>query len=673
MSEGPEIVTDLPYEVEVREHVLVEMGDGVSVSLKLWLPVAAGPVPAVLEAMPYRKDDVALADDHVRMAYVAGHGYACARMDLRGSGSSEGVLTGEYHPQEQQDIADVIAWLAEQPWCTGAVGMTGMSWSGCNTLHLAARRPPALKAAISVYSSDDHYGNDVHYMGGAVLAFYLAVWGHVMLSFNARTPDPAVVGDAWRELWLERLEANLPFSFERVGHQRRDPYWERFSVRDDPGALEVPMLVVGGWSDAYTESALRLVRDLPGLRRGIIGPWGHTWPERAVPGPSIGFLQETVRWWDRWLKDVPNGVEDEPLLRWFAQDTAEPRADLTWREGRWYGTDDVPAPGSGSAWYLTGAGLDADAPGDGRTVSHSSPLTLGASAGSWLPYGTLTDLPTDQREDDAVSLSFDSPALTEDTVVFGEPALDLVISADRPVATVVARLCAVAPDGTSSLVSRGVLNLTHRDGHTAPEPLEPGREYRVRVPLGGAGERIPAGHRLRVALSTQYWPWIWPAPETPEITVRLGEGSRLLLPTTVPDASTTVSFGPPQIAAPPTIESLRAHRPEMTPGFDEATGRHTFRLVRDLNGDQVFPSGLRYSDEERCDFSVLPDDPLSASVDMDRTIRVGRGEWRTRIRIRTRMAGTAKEFALWSAVTAWEGDAEVFSREYERTVERDHV
>ncbi|ROO86255.1 hypothetical protein EDD29_3818 [Actinocorallia herbida] len=672
MSEEPEIITGLPYEVEVREHVPVEMGDGVSVSLKLWLPVGAGPVPAVLEAMPYRKDDVALSDDHVRMAYVAGHGYACARMDLRGSGNSEGVLLGEYHPQEQEDIAEVIGWLAAQTWCTGAVGMTGMSWSGCNTLHLAARRPPALKAAISVYSADDHYGNDIHYMGGAVLAFYLAVWGHVMLSFNARTPDPAVVGDAWRAMWLERLEANVPFSFERIGHQRRDAYWSRFSVRDDPGAIEVPMLVVGGWSDAYTDSALRLVRDLPGVRRGIIGPWGHTWPERAVPGPSIGFLQETVRWWDRWLKDVPNGVENEPLLRWFAQDTAEPRADLTSRGGRWYGTDEVPSPGAGSAWYLTEAGLDPVAPGDGRTVSHSSALTLGASAGSWLPYGTLTDLPTDQREDDALSLSFDSAVLAEDTIVFGEPVLDLVVSADRPVATVVARLCAVAPDGASSLVARGVLNLTHRDGHAAPEPLEPGREYRVRVPLSGVGERIPAGHRLRVALSTQYWPWIWPAPETPTLGVRLGEGSRLLLPTTVPDDA-PVSFGPPRIAAPPPVSSLRAHEPEMTPGFDPESGRRTFRLVRDLNGDRVFPSGLRYADDERCDFSIHPDDPLSASVDLDRTIRIGRADWRTRIRVRTRMTSTATEFTLWSSVTAWEGDHEIFTRDYTHTTGRDHV
>ncbi|MDX6742306.1 CocE/NonD family hydrolase [Actinocorallia sp. A-T 12471] len=675
MSDGPEIVTDLPHEVEIREHVLVKMRDGVAVSLKLWLPAdaEAAPVPAVLEAMPYRKDDVALADDHVRMAYVAGHGYTCARMDLRGSGNSEGVLTGEYHPQEQEDIAEVIAWLADQPWCSGEVGLTGMSWSGCNTLHVAARRPPALRAAVSVYSSDDHYGNDIHYMGGAVLAFYLAVWGHVMLSFNARTPDPAVVGDAWRALWLERLAANAPFSAERIGHQRRDAYWTRFSVRDDPAAIEVPTLVVGGWADAYTESALRLLRDLPGTRRGIVGPWGHTWPERAVPGPSIGFLQETVRWWDRWLKGVRNGVENEPLLRWFAQDTAEPRADLTERTGRWHAAAAVPAPGSGDAWHLTASGLDPDGPGDGGTVAHSSPLTLGSTAGSWLPYGTLTDLPTDQRADDALSLTFDSRPLAEDTVIFGEPALDLVVSSDKPVATVIARLCAVAPDGTSSLVSRGVLNLTHRDGHAEPAPLEPGREYRVRVPLGGVGERVPAGHRLRVAVSTQYWPWIWPAPELPTVTVRLAEGSRLLLPTTTPDPSDDVAFGPPQTAAPPPVTSLREHRPEMTPGYDPETGRHTFRLVRDLNGDRVFPSGLRYADDELCDFAIREGDPLSASVEMDRTIRIERGDWRTRVRIRTRMTGTATEFHLRSRVTAWEGDAEVFDREYTRTAERDNV
>lgn len=675
MTTSPVVRHDLLQGVRVLDDVRVVLSDGVAVSLKIWLPEDAetAPVPAVLEAMPYRKDDVMLVDDAARMGYVAGHGYACIRMDLRGSGSSEGVLLGEYHPQEHEDIAEVIAWAAAQPWCDGAVGLTGMSWSGCNTLHLAARRPPALKAIVSVYSTDDHYDNDIHYMGGAVLAFYLAVWGHVMLSFNTRPGDPQVMGDAWRENWLERLEANVPFSQERLEHQRRDSYWARTAVREDPADIECPALIVGGWADAYTDSVFRLLDGIPGVRRGIIGPWGHTWPERAVPGPSIGFLQETVRWWDRWLKGIENGVDDEPLLRYFVQDVAEPRPDLELRSGVWQSADRLPTlERDGEDLWLSSAGLALEPDRVETSVGHSSPLTLGATAGSWLPYGTLTDLPGDQRDDDVQSLTFDSAPLTDDLTIFGQPQVVLAVSSDQPDALIVARLCAVAPDGTSSLITRGALNLTHRDSHAEPAPLEPGTVYRVAVDLKAVAERVPRGHRLRVAISTQYWPWLWPSPKRPVIHVVLGAESRLRLPTTDVHAS-IVSFGPAEIAPVPEVEKLRDHHPEMTPSIDAVTGWHRFVLVRDLSGGSRFPSGLEHHDEERCEFLIDPADPLSARVEMVRQIRLGRGSWQTSTQIETTMSCTATHFELESTVRAGEGDEQVFERSYHAVVGRDHV
>lgn len=675
MTTSPVVRHDLVEGIRVLDDVRVVLSDGVAVSLKIWLPEGAEdhPVPGVLEAMPYRKDDVMLVDDAARMGYVAGHGYACVRMDLRGSGNSEGVLLGEYHPQEQVDIAEVIAWIAEQPWCDGGVGLTGMSWSGCNTLHMAARRPPALKAIISVYSTDDHYDNDIHYMGGAVLAFYLAVWGHVMLSFNTRPGDPEVMGEAWRKNWHERLEANLPFSEERLSHQRRDPYWERTAVRENPADIECPALIVGGWSDAYTDSVFRLLDGIPGVRQGIIGPWGHTWPERAVPGPSIGFLQENVRWWDRWLKGIENHVEDEPLLRYFVQDVAEPRADLDLRSGAWQGTDRLPTlDRDGEDLWLSSSGLALEPDPVATTVAHSSPLTLGATAGSWLPYGTLTDLPTDQRDDDAQSLTFDSGPLRDDLTIFGQPQVVLAVSSDQPDALVVARLCAVAPDGTSSLITRGALNLTHRDSHVVPSALEPGTSYEIAVDLKAVAERVPRGHSLRLAISTQYWPWLWPSPKQPVITVSLGEVSRLRLPTTELHAS-DVSFGPAEIAPVPEVEKLREHRPEMTASVDPESGLHTFVLVRDLSGASRFPSGLVHVDDERCEFSIHPDDPWSARAEMVRTIQLGRGAWQTSSQIRTVMSCTAADFQLESSVRAFEGDEQIFERSYHKTVGRDHV
>jgi len=569
----PLIRTDLDDLVRPVEQLSIPLSDGTLLAARLWLPADAEqlPVPAVLEAIPYRQADVTLVDDAVRFGYVAAHGYACLRVDLRGSGNSQGVLPDEYDPAEQVDLLEVIAWIAEQDWCTGAVGMTGISWSGFNSLQLAAHRPPALKAIITVCSTDDRYDNDVHYMGGAVLAFYLVVWAHVMLGFNARPPHPEAVGEDWTKLWMQRLEGNVFLAERWLEHQRRDEYWAQGSVIEDYSRIQVPVLAVGGWADAYTDAVLRLTDGLPGVARGIVGPWGHTWPERGFPGPAIGFLQENVRWWDRWLKGIDTGVENDPRLRYWLMDPVAPRPDLPERPGRWFGTDVVPtAQRSARTWWLGADGLGEREPQPGLCVRHCSPLTLGADAGSWLPYGNPTDLPPDQAGEDAAAATFDSPPLADDFDLVGGPLLELDVACDRPVATVTARLCAVDEAGVSQLLTRGVLNLTHREGHDRPVALEPGRSYRVTIPLKAIAQRVRAGQRIRLALSTSYWPWLWPAPELATITVT---GGRLVLPFDE-NASPDIGFAQPEIASGPVVEQLRERHPVVGEQIDPATGEH---------------------------------------------------------------------------------------------------
>jgi putative CocE/NonD family hydrolase len=671
----------------VVEHLLIPLSDGTRLAARMWLPAdrAELPVPAVLEAIPYRKGDVTAVDDAVRFGYVAAHGYACLRVDLRGSGDSEGVLPDEYDPAEQADLIEVIAWIAEQDWCTGAVGMTGISWSGFNSLQVAAHRPPALKAIITVCSTDDRYDNDVHYMGGAVLAFYLVVWAHVMLGFNARPPDPAAVGEDWRKLWRQRLEGNTFLAERWLRHQLRDDYWRQGSVIEDYSRITCPVLAVGGWADAYTDAVYRLADGLRGAAGGaggaggpvkaIVGPWGHTWPERGFPGPAIGFLQENVRWWDQWLKGIDTGVKDEPLLRYWLQETIHPRPDLPERPGRWVAARTVPRVDRAAAvYYLTADGLGAE-PGEPGRHEHRSVESIGAAAGSWLPYGNPTDLPPDQAEEDAGSLCFDSPTLTEPLDVAGAPELELDVSADKAVAIVMVRLCALGPDGVSALLTRGALNLTHRDGHDVAVPLEPGTSYRVRIPLKAVAQTIPAGHRIRVAISTNYWPWLWPAPSPATITVTSGAGSRLRLPVADPaDADLpTPTFEPAEIAPGPHVEHLRERHPEVRAEVDPETGEHVFHLTRDLTGRQRFGSGLIYADDEGCVFRIRDGDPLSARVELARTTEVSAPGWHTSVSVWSTMTCTAETFVVSSRLEAREDGEVVFAREYGDTFRRDHA
>jgi hypothetical protein len=657
----PTVRADLPYQVRMVNNLWIPLSDGTRLAARAWLPVIpnGSVVPAILEAIPYRKSDITVVDDSVRHGYFAGYGYASIRLDLRGSGDSSGVLLDEYHPQEQADICEVIAWLAAQEWCSGSVGMIGISWSGFNGLQVAACRPPALKAVVTVCSTDDRYDNDVHYMGGSVLAFYMLVWAAVMLQFNARPPDPDVVGPQWRQEWLRRLEGNVFLGETWMAHQRRDDYWRQGSVCEDYSRISCPVLAVGGWADAYTDAILRLMDGLPGVRRAIIGPWGHTWPERGVPGPSIGFLQECLRWWDRWLKGIDTGVESEPLIRYWMQDPVPPLPNLSERPGRWVAASSVPGS---HARTLSLADLTPE-----TELDVLSPLTVGAAAGSWLPYGNPTDLPGDQRDDDLGSLVFDSEPLDRALAVFGQPAAELTVSADRPQALLVARLCHVAPDGESVLITRGALNLTHRDGHADPYPLEPGRRYAVRIPMKATASVIPAGHRIRLALSTSYWPWLWPSPDLATVSVSTPR-SRLVLPVPHPaDAGLPAPvFGPAEIAPPVPVEELREHCPVIS-----ASGG-VFRLRRDLTGMVRYPSGLVYSDYDPTQFSIDPSDPRSARVDLFRRTQVSRGTWSVRLETEASMTCDKEFFHLAARQRAYEGDTLVHSREYGTSVPRDN-
>ena len=492
------VVTDLPRAVRTIDHVWIPLSDGTRLGARIWLPEDAetDPVPAILEYIPYRKGDGTATRDQPRHAYFAGHGYAVLRVDQRGSGESDGLLHDEYLPQEQEDAVEVLRWIGEQPWCTGAAGMFGISWGGFNGLQVAAHAPPELKTVISLCSTDDRYADDVHYRGGCVLALEMLSWGASMLSFNAIAPDPEVAGEGWREAWLERIDAVEPYEYEWLRHQRRDDYWKQGSVCEDYAAIRCPVYAIGGWADGYSEAVFRLVEGLGSPSKGLLGPWSHAFPDEVEPGPAIGFLQECLRWWDQWLKGEDTGIADEPLLRAWMQEPVVPSARPMERPGRWVAEPAWPSPNIEERRLGLGDGtlVDERGPAEGPRsggvrLEIGTDLLCGLDGGVWCADGTHGEGAVDQRADDGRALCFTSAPLPERIELLGNARVELELESDRPVAQLAARLCDVAPDGSSLLVTRGVLNLAHRDSHEHPQPLEPGARTRVVLALDGIAWR----------------------------------------------------------------------------------------------------------------------------------------------------------------------------------------
>ncbi len=688
---------EFPRVVRVLENTWIPARDGTRLAARIWLPedAEAEPVPAILEAIPYRKSDWSATRDAVRHPWTAGHGYAVVRLDLRGTGDSEGILLDEYLETELEDIEDAIAWLAGQAWCTGAVGMTGISWGGFNGLQVAARRPRALKAIVTLCSTDDRYAEDVHYFGGCVLGIDMLPWASQMLVWNAAPPDPAVVGERWRELWIERVEKTPAYVEEWLRHQRRDEYWKHGSVCEDYSAIECPVLAVGGWVDGYRGAVFRLLEGLSCPRLGIVGPWAHTFPEEGVPGPAIGFLQECLRWWDRWLKSVENGVMDEPMLRAYVQDWLPGEAHHEAVPGRWVAEPSWPSPGiEPRTWSLGERSLEDAREGQGggerSPASILGALACGLDSGLWCPYGDAADLPTDQRADDGLSLVFDSAPLAERVELLGFAEVQLALEADRPRALVAVRLCDVAPTGASTLVTLGILNLTHRASHEAPEPLEPDRRYDVTVRLKAIGHAFPPGHRIRLAVSPTYWPMAWPSPEPVTLTVL---GGTLVLPTrrdvTATDGEVRDTgaqgvrplvrvphevepFDEPELAPPLAVETLTEGHVRRVIDRDVATGEIVLTYAYG-GGRRRIPGGMEIQDDYCEIFRIVEGDPLSARIETEHAVELARGAWTTRVEARSTMTCDDVSFRVVNVVDAFEGETRITSKRTDVAIPRDLV
>ncbi|MGH8502460.1 MAG: CocE/NonD family hydrolase [Gammaproteobacteria bacterium] len=675
------VVESFPHRVCEIENRWIPLSDGCRLAARMWLPEHAEqhPVPAILEYLPYRKRDFTRARDEPMHYYFAGHGYAAVRVDIRGTGDSDGLLTDEYSQQEHDDALEIIAWLAAQPWCSGAVGMMGISWGGFNSLQVAALRPPALKAIITLCASDDRYADDAHYAGGCLLNENLT-WGSVLLNFSVYPPDPELVGERWQSMWRERLENAALFPALWLNHQHRDDYWKHGSVREDYKGIQCPVYAMGGWADGYSNAVPRLLTALKAPRKGLVGPWSHAFPHDSVPGPSIGFLQEALRWWDQWLKGIDTGIMNEPMYRVWMQEAVAPAPSHDERPGRWVAERSWPSPHILSQRFaLNPARLDPQA-GPPATLEFRSPQTAGHTGGDWCAFGAEGELPADQREDDGKSLTFDSDPFPERLEILGAPVVTLELTADRPNAMLCVRLNDIAPDGASTRVTYGLLNLAHRAGHAHPSALEPHKRYRVQIQLNDIAHAFPAAHALRLAISTSYWPIAWPSPQPVTLSLITGASS-LELPVRAPRISDNNlrPFDAPEAAPGIATKALRPAKFRRTIERHLASNETQYAILTD--GGEFEGASIARVEAIDLDvgntilrrYRIGEDDPQSAQAEVTQKTLLRRADWSVRIETRIRCSATQDEFRLEAGLRAYQGDAEVFRRDWDQRVKRDRV
>lgn len=688
-----------------HEDLWIPLPDGTRLHARVWRPLTDAPVPALLEYLPDRLTDRTAPRDWQRHPWYAGHGYASVRVDARGHGNSEGVPADPYGESERADGVEVIHWLADRPWCSGAVGMFGISRGGFASLRIAALAPEPLKAIVTVCATDDPYDNDGHRLGGAVLAVETHARAATALADVARPPDPVHVGQVmWRDMWVKRLEKVEPFIHTWLSHPTRDAYWRQAGVREDGGhgGIRAAVLAVGGWHDPSCDTVLRLVESLPADRvRGLIGPWCHQYPDRGLPpGPAIGFLQETLRWWDHWLRptatsvpgpgpgvnddpgpgvnddpdpdvndDPDPGVNDrdvmaQPLLRSYVMAAHPPATTYPSLPGHWVGDTAWPSPSvTPIAYALRGA-----------PVLVRSPQHTGVDAGRFRPVGNDADLPPNQREEDARSACFEFEVPGE-TWVLGRPRVRLRLTSHSPWGQVIARVCDVAADGSSTLVTRGALNLSARYGPDQAVSWKPGSTEDVVFDLTATGYAFPSGHRIRLSLSSAYWPWIWPQPGSAAGFVLDPAGSSLELPVRARESDPRITFEEPEQSEPLGVTSaatLDEPRPERLVARDVARGEWRLEVDPRQDGTRVHPDGLECTEDARDTYTIDESDPLSARTRSTRSIRLHRPElpWDARVETRSELSCDAREFITSNELICKDGNEVVFHRTWERRIPR---
>ena len=513
------------YGIEMKE-VTIPMPDGIRLAADLYMPSGAAhgeKFPVVLEYLPYRKTEYR-GYDYSHYSYFVQRGYVLAKVDIRGTGNSEGRLIAyEYTDQEQEDGEAVIDWLSKQEWSNGNVGMFGISWGGFNSIHMAMRNPPALKAIIAVDATDDLYQDDVHFMDGIM---HLDGWEFSQDLDNARPGAPDYKID--EEYFRNRFDTQ-PWMMTFKRQQRDGPFWDRTALKTRYDSIRVPTFMIGGWYDGYRDSIPRMLQHMKAPVKAIIGPWSHTYPHDAYTKPQIEWRHEAVRWFDHWLRGKDTGILNEPKFAVYVRRWHPPGPELDEAPGEWYWEDGWPIDRiRDQAFYpQPDQTLSKSTPSDETHSLRNTPSAGIEASGPVLWWG---DVAPDQRPTDAFSLVYDTTILKEDLEILGLPKAILRVSADAPHANWFVRISDVAPDGSVTQVAGAGFNGTHRESARDPKALKPGEVFPLEIELHFTSWIFAKGHRIRLSINNSQWPMFWPSPYPVTTSLYIGKDSKILLP-----------------------------------------------------------------------------------------------------------------------------------------------
>ena len=639
------------YSIELKEE-WITMTDGTKLAADLYMPVSNNSkekFPVLLEYLPYRKDEHRKLRYPV-FSYFVKRGYVVVRVDIRGTGRSEGELVEyEYTEQEQEDGEEVIQWLSEQDFSSGSVGMFGISWGGFNAIHLAMRQPPALKAILAMMATDDIYEDDVHFIDGMMHVDAYEI-GRDLKNVIPGAPD-FVIDSSYFE---EKFDTE-PWLLKYKRQQRDGPFWDRASLNSDYSKLKTPIFMISGYYDGYRDSSPRILQHVNAPMKAIIGPWNHTFPHMATPPPSIEWRAEAVRWFDHWLNGVDNGIMDEPPMAVFIRDGHGPGVPDS-IEGSWEWVEEWPTGQVESLdlYMHSGGRLDSNTFIKDQEILNYKPSAGIEASGSVMWWG---DWSPDLSSSDQFSLVYETEPLEEDIQILGFPLLKIKASVNVPQTHFIGRLGDVSPNGEVTLVTGAGINGSHRNSSSAPEHLIPGKTYPLEIELHFTSWTFKKGHRIRIAISNGQWPMIWPNPSAMEMTLYSGgsDPSTLILPIWKGGGSNQPEFKVP--GKDPKLPGYETKATGTISGFAEVSEtkydsiKGITQLIASNQGTVLYPWAI-WKSKEHIVHEVNDLNPAAASVISNYEITIDK----------------ADRILKWEGILGFNSDKENFYYEYTRNL-----
>jgi uncharacterized protein len=647
------------------ERTSLSMADGTPLAVTFFKPAdatASRKVPIVVAMLPYRKDDEFYAVDHGIYSYLAARGVAGARIDIRGTGGSDGRLVDrEYSDQELDDLEFAIGKLAALPWCNGRIGLQGKSWAGFNALMMAMRQPPALRALLVAHASQDLYANDVHNIDGIL---HLDIFSQEMETDNIIPKSPNYPLDS--AYFTDRFDRE-PWIFTYLRHQRDGTFWRDgrslFTAYD---RVKVPIYAIGGLLDGYRDFVPALLDHVKAPVKAEIGPWNHAWPNDGSPGPNYNNWQTAVRWWKQWLSDEDTGILREPRLTVFVRDTLPANDEYSMTPGSFQGFNWPISQLTSEKLYLEVDGSLGPKAGKGGTLTIPCVPDAGIDVGSW--WGERTP---DLRNDTAGAVVFDSAPMTESRVLVGQPSVWLKASTEAPQANWVARLEDVHPDGAVTFVTGGAINGTQRESRTHPKAIAPGEVLEMRFPLHFSTYTFAAGHRIRVVVSNSQFPMLWPTSYRQPTRLEVGAGvSGVQLPfVKSPGQPANYLLRAVELPVPADFKLLAGSLGDAPPPSVTREGGWTTVAQ---NEEQAWKIGAAsFLDQEAVEYRVNTVDPAQAGFRGHGRVVVKKDGREVEVKTEIRVVSDAENFDVTAHRTVSENGVVRGENQWQRKIPRD--